>query len=140
VPSRQRTQPALSPLPEREQALRELFRRQLRALTLLLVRIVACALLLTLLKPLWGARPWLGNSLFAIGALLCGVPLLRDVGRNWGWRIALGRAYLSAGRDTDAELVLAPLSGIIGQLFDPGGHGQAALAQLREKNQGVRER
>ena len=122
-------------LPECATALRELLRRQIRALVLLLVRIVACALLLTLLKPLWDARPWLGNLLFALGALLCGVPLLREVGRNWGWRIALGQAYLDAGRETDAETVLQPLASLQGQFFDPSGQGRLALATLRKKRE-----
>jgi hypothetical protein len=121
------------PLPNRESALRALLRRQLRALVLLLVRIVAVALLLTLLKPLWGPRPWLGNLGFALGALLCGIPLLRDVARNWSWRIALGEAYLAAHRFDDAHAVLLPLRSIQGQLFDPGARGARALALTREK-------
>lgn len=118
----------LKDLPDREVALRALLRRQLRALVLVVVRLVAVAILLTLLKPLWGPRPLLGNVFFALGALLCGVPLLRDVGRNWGWRIALGEAYLHANRLEDARVVLQPLRSIQGQLFDPGGRGARALA------------
>jgi hypothetical protein len=125
----------VSALPECSTALRELLRRQVRAIVLLWLRVVACALLLTLLKPLWHRQSWLDTLLFGIGALLCGVPLLREVGRNWGWRIALGQAYLTAGRDEDAERVLAPLRTIQGQLFDPTGQGRQALAKLQERHQ-----
>ncbi|MBB6053986.1 hypothetical protein [Armatimonas rosea] len=123
--------PTTAPLPDREAALRTLLKRQLRAVTLLLVRLVACGILLTLLKPLWFARPWLGNLFFTLGALLCGVPLLRDAGRNWSWRIALGEAYVNAQRFDDALAVLEPLRSIQGQLFDPGGHGARLLNQAR---------
>ncbi len=126
-------------LPERGAALRELLRRQIRAVVLLVVRIAACALLLTLLKPLWGARPWLSNLLFGLGGLLCGIPLLRDVGRNWRWRIALGQAYLAAGHYEDAEVTLKPLDGIQGQLFDPEGGGLRALETVRRKKKEVWE-
>lgn len=125
-------------LPLREEALRALLRRQVRAVVLLVVRLVACALLLTLLKPLWVARPWLSNLAFGLGALLCGVPLLREVARNWSWRIALGEAYAGAQRWEDVEAVLAPLRTIQGQLslqgqlFDPSGRGAKTLALAQE--------
>lgn len=135
----QQAPPTTKDLPDRETALRTLLRRQLRALVLVVVRILALAILLTLLKPLWGPRPLLGNFFFALGALLCGVPLLRDVGRNWGWRIALGEAYLNANRLEDARAVLQPLQSIQGQLFDPGGRGARALAAASPPPQTTRK-
>jgi hypothetical protein len=128
-----------SALPDRETALRELLRRQVRAIVGMLIRLVACALLLTFLKPLWARQAWLESPLFALAALLCGVPLLRDVGRNWSWRIALGTAYLNAERLTDAEALLAPLGGVQAQLFDPDQKGAEALAVLRKKRKDLRE-
>lgn len=126
-------------LPQRDVALRELLRRQLRAVVLLVVRIVACALLITLLKPLWQRLPLLENLLFVLGALLCGVPLLREVGKNWRWRIALGVAYRRAERLADAEALLAPLKGTQAQLFDPGGLGSQTLAEIKSLRQEHRE-
>ena len=126
-------------LPDCGVALRELYRRQVRAVVFLVIRIVACALLLTLIKPLWGTRPWLSNVLFGLGGLLCGVPLLRAVGYNWRWRIALGQAYVKVGRDEDASRVLKPLESLQGQLFDPGGHGRSAFQRLQKKNEGMTE-
>jgi hypothetical protein len=131
--------PTVTSLPEREVALRQLLRRQLRAVILLLVRLVAWGLLLTLLKPLWTSRLWLENLLFALGALLCGIPLFKDISRNWSWRIALGVAYLNANRLADAEALLSPLTGIQAQLFDPKNIGNQALVALKEKKQGVQE-
>lgn len=122
-------------LPQREAALRELLRRQVRAVVMLVVRLVACGIFLTLMKPLWSRQAWLESLFVAVGALLCGVPLLRDVGRNWSWRIGLGIAYLNTGQLADAEALLAPLNRVQAQLFDPGGKGACALATLNEKQQ-----
>ena len=122
-------------LPERATALRELLRRQVRAVVMLVVRLVACGIFLTLMKPLWSRQAWLESLFVAVGALLCGVPLLRDVGRNWSWRIGLGIAYLNVGQLADAEALLAPLNRIQAQLFDPGGKGARALATLNKKQQ-----
>ena len=135
MPKSQLPLPPRTPLPQRETALRELLRRQIRAVVMLVVRLVACGIFLTLLKPLWSRQAWLESLFVALGALLCGVPLLRDVGRNWSWRIGLGIAYLNAEQLADAEALLAPLNKIQAQLFDPGGNGARALATLNEKSQ-----
>ncbi|WP_309709488.1 hypothetical protein [Armatimonas sp.] len=126
-------------LPEREVALRQLLRRQLRAFIFVLVRLVAWGLLLTLIKPLWVGRLWLDNLLFGLGALLCGIPLFKDISRNWGWRIALGVTYLNANRLEDAEALLAPLTGIQALLFDPKQIGSQALTTLQQKKRGTQE-
>ena len=131
--------PTETSLPEREVALRQLLRRQLRAVVLVLVRLVAWGLLLTLLKPLWVGRLWLENVLFGLGALFCGIALFKDISRNWGWRIALGVAYLNANRLADADALLAPLTGIQAQLFDPQNIGSQARLTVKQKKQGSQE-
>jgi hypothetical protein len=109
-----------------------LLRRQVRALVWLVVRIV---LLSALSASLVRFSPWLAANrwtLDALSGILVLWPLWSAVGRNWAWRIALGRAYLGAGRFSDAETVLAPLDGLQGALFDATGEGRAALSAARK--------
>lgn len=119
-------------LPELPDALRELWRRQIRAIVWLVVRIVAVA---AISASLVISTPWLRTNrwiLDAISGVLVLWPLWGTVGRNWAWRIALGRAYYNAGRHADAEAVLKPLSGLQGALFDATGEGQKTLDAARE--------
>lgn len=119
-------------LPERDAAMRILFRRQVRALVLLLLRIVLLAMLFTFLKI---QMPWLRPAqplLDAVMGVLALWPFWTAVGRNWQWRIKLGRAYLDAGRADDAVAVLSALDGVQGRLFDAEKEGAAVLARARE--------
>jgi hypothetical protein len=120
-------------LPELPVALRELLRRQVRAVVWLVVRIVALS---ALSASLVMASPWLRNNRWILD-MLAGVlvlwPLWGTIGRNWGWRIALGKSYLAAGRHADALAVLRPLDGLQGMLFDATGEGRAALSSARKK-------
>ena len=110
-----------------------LFRRQVRALVWLCVRIVLIAMLtatLTINVPWLRERRWL---LDMGGGVLALWPLWSDLGKNWAWRIKLGAALLEAGRFADAEDLLRPLDGIQGALFDANGEGKRLLAAAREK-------
>jgi hypothetical protein len=124
-----------SDLPEYSYALQQLLRRQVRAGVLLFVRIVACALFLTLLRPLWQATDWLANLLYSLGGLVCGVPLFRAVGANWRWRIALGKAYFKSGNLTDAERILRPVAFMPGQYFDRNQEGYQTLVLVQQQLQ-----
>ena len=118
-------------LPERDEALNQLLRRQVRALMLLFVRILLLAMLMAFFLQQWPAlrnHRWLLDT---ISGILCVGPLLKSVTRNWGWRIELGKAYLAGGRFSDAVAVLRPLEGMQGQLFDLGGEGLAALQKAK---------
>jgi hypothetical protein len=122
-------------LPELSAALRELLRRQVRAVVWLVVRIVALS---ALSASLVMASPWLRTNrwlLDMLGGVLVLWPLWGSVGRNWAWRIALGKSYLAAGRFADAMAVLRPLDGLQGMLFDATGEGRAALIAARKKDQ-----
>jgi hypothetical protein len=121
-------------LPELPVALRELLRRQVRAVVWLVVRIVALS---ALSASLVMASPWLRANrwILDMGAgVLVLWPLWGSVGRNWAWRIALGKSYLAAGRHADAEIVLKPLDGLQGILFDATGEGREALESARKNN------
>jgi len=82
--------------------------------------------------PALRSSRWLLDT---VTGLICVGTLLKDVARNWGWRIGLGKAYVKAERYADAVLVLKPLDTVQGQLFDPGGEGAAALATARAKGE-----
>lgn len=120
-------------LPEREDALRQLFRRQVRAIVALVLRMVLLAMLSAFLLIQWPALRQSRWILDTVTGMICVGGLLKEVARNWSWRIGLGVAYLKAGRYADAELVLKPLDTVQGQLFDPGGQGASALAKAREE-------
>lgn len=124
------TPPSLPPLDE---ALRALLRRQVRAVVWLLVRMLLLAMLtawLVLLSPWLRQNRWLLDT---PSGLLVLWPFVTAVGRNWLWRIALGRAYCQAGRFADAERTLRPLDGLQGRLFDAQGDGARALAEARSR-------
>ena len=124
--------PALPNLPELADAQKTLFRRQVRAVVLLLVRIVLLAMLTATLTF---SIPWLRTNrapLDMLGGVLALWPLWSDIGKNWAWRIKLGRAYASAGRFPDAEALLRPLDGLQGALFDATGDGRKTLSKARE--------
>ncbi len=121
-------------LPELSVALRELLRRQVRAVVWLVVRIVALS---ALSASLVMASPWLRNNRWTLdmaSGILVLWPLWGSIGRNWAWRIALGKSYLAAGRHADAEAVLQPLDGLQGMLFDATGEGRAALSAARKES------
>jgi hypothetical protein len=118
-------------LPDLPDAQKTLFRRQVRAVVLLLVRIVLIAMLTATLTF---SIPWLRINrapLDMLGGVLALWPLWADVGRNWAWRIKLGQAYASAGRMPDAEVLLRPLDGLQGSLFDAAGEGRKILSEAR---------
>ena len=120
-------------LPELSDAQKTLFRRQVRAVAMLLVRIVLIALLTATLTL---SVPWLRTNRAILdmgGGVLALWPLWSAVGRNWAWRIALGRAYASADRFADAESLLRPLDGLQGSLFDATGAGREALSEARRR-------
>lgn len=122
----------MNPLPDREAAMRTLFQRQIRATVMLGVRVVGLAVLTTILKI---QMPWLrpySAVLDALSGILALWPFWTSVGRNWQWRIELGKAYADAGQFVDAIAVLEALDGIQGKLFDAQGVGAAALAKARD--------
>ena len=109
--------------PPAEDALAALFRRNLRSVVALAVRVVAVGLLLALLER---ELPWVRrNRLFveALGSVLVVWPFFTAVGRNAAWRIALGRAYVQEKRWAEAERALLPFSRRGYQPFDAGGEG-----------------
>ncbi len=121
-------------LPELPDALRELLRRQVRAVVWLVVRIVALS---ALSASLVMASPWLRNNRWTLdmaSGVLVLWPLWGSIGRNWAWRIALGKSYLVAGRHADATAVLQPLDGLQGMLFDATGAGRVALSAARKES------
>lgn len=109
--------------------------REARAFAWMLVRLVCIAFLITMLtRNAPGLQPF--RVLFdAIGGVLILAPLFTSLGQTFAWRIALGKAYIEARRFTDAETVLAVLSGLRAKLFDANGEGRyyRALA-LRSAN------
>ncbi len=120
-------------LPGRDDALRELLRRQLRAVVWLAVRIVLFGMVsasVVLSSPWWREHRALLDIVAGIGTLW---PLWTAVSRNWAWRTRLGRAYLDAGRVDDALVVLQPLDGFQGSLFDATGDGRRWLSEARER-------
>lgn len=127
---------AVVALPERDEALKQLFRRQVQALMALLIRILLLAMLSAFLLQQWPLLRQYRWFLDTLTGILCIGPLLKSVTRNWGWRIALGKAYLAADRFGDAEALLRPLEGIQGQLFDLSGEGLETLKKARAQQKG----
>lgn len=122
----------MNELPDRDAAMRTLFQRQVRATVMLFVRVVGLSIVTTILKI---QMPWLrpySALLDALSGVLALWPFWTAVGRNWQWRMELGKAYCDAGRFTDAVAVLEALDGVQGRLFDAQGSGAAILAKARE--------
>jgi len=119
-------------LPERSEAMAILARRQRQAIGFLVFRVLLLSLLSGILRV---QMPWLRSvegGMDAVAGVLALWPFWTAVGRNWQWRIALGTAYVNAGRFPDAVLVLQALDGIQGKLFDARGDGAQALATARQ--------
>lgn len=117
--------------PPIETALPQLAQRSVRAAVWLVIRLVAVAVLTTMLvRQAPGLRSF-RLVLDFIGALLVLVPFLTALGRNYGWRIRLGRAYATEERWADAETALGVLTGLRATLFDATGEGRYHLARVR---------
>jgi hypothetical protein len=119
---------ASATLPPLNNALRELFRRQVRAVVWLVVRMLLLAMVMATLHQ---SLPALDNLISALAGILAIGPFLFSIAQNWRWRIALGKAYLTAGQKADAIIVLKPVNGIQGMLFDPAGVGKATLLEAQ---------
>ncbi len=116
------------PAPPLGEAMSALLRRNVRAVVFVFVRLVAVALLSTLLeRQIPSVRR---NRLLvdAIGSVLVIWPFYTAIGRNAAWRIALGRAYVREGRWAEAERALLPFLRRGYQPFDAGGEGAYWLA------------
>jgi len=122
----------VSALVEPEFAMRQLARRQWGAIGMLFLRVVLLSVLSTALRIQIPALRSVQPLVDAVSGMLALWPFWTAVGRNWQWRIALGRAYADAGRPADAVRVLAALDGVQGKLFDAQGTGAAVLARSRE--------
>lgn len=119
-------------LPDRDTAMSILARRQRNAIGLLIFRVLLLSILSGILRV---QMPWLRSvevGMDAVAGVLALWPFWTASGRNWQWRIALGTAYVNAGRFRDAVLVLQALDGIQGKLFDARGDGAKALATARQ--------
>jgi hypothetical protein len=123
--------------PPVDEALTALLRRSVRAWVWLAVRVVALALLTSVLAM---QLPWVRQNkglVDALSGVLVLWPFFTATGRNWAWRIALGRAYAREGRWAEAERALSPLALPSRQIFDATGEGAYWLAvALREQGQG----
>ena len=120
-----------TPLPELTAAMAALAARQRRAAGLLFLRVLLLSILAGVIKT---QMPWMRNLDFVFDAgmgILALWPFWTAMGRNWQWRIALGSAYVNAGRFAEAAQLLGPLDGVQGRLFDARGEGAALLAQAR---------
>jgi hypothetical protein len=118
--------------PPLEEALAELSRRTGWAIGSLVVRIVAIAVLNTILVH---QIPWLGRNrvlLDAIGGALVLWPFFTALGQGYAWRIALGRTYAKEQRWSDADRTLTPFLHPRTRLFfDATGEGIYWLALSR---------
>lgn len=120
--------PAPVSAPPVDEALAGLFRREVRAVVWLLVRIVAVALLATLLRARIPGLGRFGPIVDAVAAALVLWPFFTARGRVFAWRIALGRSYVREERWSDAERALRPLRRTRNQVFDATGEGAYWLA------------
>lgn len=117
-----------APLPPVDEALAALARRELRAVILLIARLIAVAVLITLLEmqvPALRRAPFLPE---AVGGALILWPFFTARGRNAAWRIALGRSYARAKRWAEAERTLRPFARRAALGFDAAGEGAYWLA------------
>ncbi len=113
-----------SSLPLLETARRELMVREARAFAWMFVRLVCVAFLITMLVRSAPALQPFRVIFDAIGGVLILTPLFTGLGRTFGWRIALGKAYTDERRFADADAVLMVLSGLRATLFDANGEGR----------------
>lgn len=132
------TQPAAaaSIAPPVEAALSGLVGRTVRAVVFVFVRLVGLALLVSVLAA---RSPWIEahRAYFDAGAaLLVVLPFFTTLGRIFGWRIALGRAYVREGRWAEAERALAPFARRRWTYhpFDAAGEGAYWLAVARQQS------
>lgn len=129
-----RLEPPAAPVqaPPVEEALRALLRRDVRAVVSLLVGVVAVAILVSLLFAQSAALRQSRAVVEAAAGVLVLWPFFTAVGKNYAWRIALGRAYAHEERWADAARALAPLGRRArAQLFDATGEGTFWLACAR---------
>jgi hypothetical protein len=87
------------------------------------VRLVAVAILTSLLEARIPALQGRALLLDAVGAVLVLWPFYTALGRIFAWRIALGRAYARERRWAEAERTLRPLARVRYQVFDATGEG-----------------
>ncbi len=120
------------PLIEPEPAMAILAKRQRAAVAMLLFRVVLLSVLTTSLRMRIPESKSIQPMMDAVAGVLALWPFWTAVGRNWAWRIALGRSYVEAGRNADAVRVLSALDGVQGRLFDVQGEGGAVLRAARE--------
>lgn len=118
-------------LPDVDTALIELTRRQIRVGVALVVRIIAVALLTTILAHQVPAMARMKPLVDALSGVLVLWPFFTAYGRLQAWRIALGRSYAKAERWADTERTLLPLDGLRGSLYDATGEGRYWLATAR---------
>ena len=114
--------------PPLDEALAALARRSRRAGVSLVARLVAVAVLCTLMERAIPAlrRGQIAVEFVAVGLVLW--PFFTALGRNFAWRIALGRSYARDGRWPEAEQTLRPFAKPFGQMFDATGEGAYWLA------------
>jgi hypothetical protein len=122
---------ALETLPDVDSALMELTRRQIRVGVALVVRIVAVALVTTVLAHQIPAMARMKPLVDALSGVLVLWPFFTAYGKLQAWRIALGRSYAKAERWADAERTLLPLDGLRGSVYDATGEGRYWLAVAR---------
>ncbi len=120
--------PSPNNLPTRDAAKRELLKREARAFSWMLLRLVSVALLITLLLRAAPALAPFRVVLDAIGGVLILAPLFTALGQAFAWRIKIGQAFADAKRFADADALLSPLSGLRATLFDAWGEGRYARA------------
>jgi hypothetical protein len=117
--------------PPIDAALTELVRRSVRAGVWLVLRLVCAGFLLALVARQSPALAKAGAWLQPLAGLLVTLPFFTALGKNYAWRIALGRAYVAERRWSDAEKTLGVLTGARAALFDAAGEGRYHLAVAR---------
>lgn len=118
-------------LPELETAEKELFRRHLRAVVWLGVRIVGVgiftAIMVAQIPSLAKHRLWLDMA----SGILVLAPFFTALGKNYAYRIALGRSYVKESQFADAERTLSVFENFRAAIFDAAGEGRYHLAEAR---------
>lgn len=123
---RQQQRPAAAPAAS--EALAALQRRSIRVVIFLFVRLVAVAVLVTILTLRHPALRVNRLVLEAAGLLLVVLPTFTAIGRGFAWRIALGRAYVREERWAEAEQTLRVFDRAGYQPFDSTGEGAYWMA------------